>query len=410
MANTISTVKALTTVAAKLGAEMLKDEMHFVSAIDKEDPAVFGEKFKSVQPGDTIKVNVPARFTVRTDATFSAQDVVEESVSLALDQRSGVDIALTSLELATDLARKEWAKRVMAPAISRIAHDVEKRVLQTASQAAYHLVGTPGTAPNSLQVYLQALQKMDEQLCPMNDRAVLINPAANTATIDALKGLVNPASGIGGQNEKGRIKTLAGFDFMRNNLIYNHTTGTQAGFASALSNGATQSGATIAIDGMTGSATLTKGTVVTFAGVYDVHPITKATYPHLKQFVLTADVTLSGGAGNLSISPTLVTSGSKQNASTTVADNSAITFVSGTAASTTYAQNLAFHPSALRFCSLPLPEYGQGIVEASTAMVDGIAIRALAYYDGDNDKLKLRLDTQFGIAVVRPEWMARISG
>lgn len=410
MANAVQTVKSLTTIAAKMGAEMLKDELQFIAEIDKEDASTFGEQFKSVQPGDTIKVTVPARFTLRTDATFSAQDITEASVSLALDQRAGVDVNLTSLEIATDMARKAWAKRVLKPAVSRIAQGVEKAVLQIATQGVYQHVGTPGTAPNSLAVYLQALQKLDEQLAPMDGRCVLINPAANTATVDALKGLMHAGAQLEEQYKGGRIKTAAGFDFLRNNLGYVHTTGTQAGYASALSNGATQTGATIAIDGMTGSATLTKGTVVTFAGVYDVHPITKVAYSNLKQFVLTADVTLSGGAGNLSISPAIVTSGTTQNCSTSIADNSAITFVTGTAASTAYPQNLAFAPSAFRFCSLPLPEYGAGVVEASTEVVDGIAIRALAYYDGDNDKLKMRLDTQYGVALVRPEWACRISG
>lgn len=409
MANAISTNKSLTTIAAKLGAKMLSNKLSFVKTVDKEDASTFGEMFKSVQPGDTINVVKPARFTVRTNATFSAQDITEEKVALTVDQRSGVDVNLTSAEIATDMALKSWAKRVLEPAIDRIAADVENRVLQTAMQGANQMVGTPGTTPASALVYLQGLQKLVEQCAPDGKRYALLNPAANTASVDALKGLFNSSEPLSKQYESGFMQSALGFDFKISNLMWNLTTGTQAGYASALSNGATQSGATIAIDGMTGSATIAKGTIVTFAGVYDVNPITKATLPNLKQFVITADVTLSGGAGNLSISPSLVASGTTQNASTTIADNSAITFVSGTAASTVYPQSLIYCPSAVRFCSVPLFE-PKDTHMATTETVDGISIRALEFYDGATDQLKLRLDTHFGVAVVRPEWLVRITG
>lgn len=408
--NSVNTVKSATAIVAKMAAQMLADELQFVKTLDKEDASTYGEAFKSVQPGDTIYVSKPARFTVRTNATFSAQSVTEEKVALVVDQRSGCDVSLTSLEIATDLALKSWAKRVLKPAVSRIAQDVEQRVIQSATQACPLLVGTPGTAPNSALIYLQAGQKLDEHLCPLGDRKVLINPAANTATVDALKGLFQSSTEIAKQYRDGYMGTGLGFDFLRNNLVWSLTTGTQAGAANALSNGATQSGATIAIDTMTGSATIKKGTIVTFAGVNDVHPITKADLGYLKQFTITADVTLSGGAGNLSISPSLDASAtSTQNATSTVADESAVTFSTGTAASTTYAQNLAYHPSAVRFVSVPLFE-PKGVHEASTQTVNGISIRAIEAYDYTTDTLNLRLDTQFGSAVVRETWMCRLTG
>ena len=67
------------------------------------------------------------------------------------------------------------------------------------------------------------------------------------------------------------------------------------------------------------------------------------------------------------------------------------------------------HPSAVRFCSVPLFNPGTGVMECSTETVDGISMRAMKYYDGDSDLLKMRLDIQFGTAVVRPEWLARVT-
>jgi hypothetical protein len=61
------------------------------------------------------------------------------------------------------------------------------------------------------------------------------------------------------------------------------------------------------------------GDVFTIAGVFDVNPVTKATLPILKQFVVAigSERLASDGAGNLTltISPQIITSGAQQNVS-----------------------------------------------------------------------------------------------
>lgn len=412
MANAINTTKSLTSISAKMGAVMLRNALGFTSSVDAEDEATFGQNFKSVQPGDTIYVNKQPRYTVRTNATFSAQDVTEEKVALTVDQRRGVDIKLTSAEIATDAALKNWGERFIKPAVSRIAEEVEKYNLQLAAQAAYQMVGTAGTSPATSGVFLQARERIISQACLDNGLMAVIPPSVNTTMVPALQGLFHADQQVSNQYRNGYLgKTTLGLDFMTSNLMYSHTNGTMAGAASALVNGAisTNGTAAIAIDGMTGSATITKGTVFTVAGVYDVNPVTKATLPNLKQFVVTADATLSAGAGSLSVSPAMYFSGTLQNVSATIADNAALTFTSGTGASLTYGQSLVYHPSAVRFCSVPLFDPGPGVVEAATETVDGISMRAIKFYDGATDELKMRLDIQFGTAIVRPEHLCRVT-
>lgn len=412
MANTINTVKSLTGIAAKMGAVMLKNRLGFTDSVSKEDEATFGQNFKSVQPGDTIYVNKHPRYTVRTNATFSAQDVTEEKVALTVDQRRGVDINLTSLEMATDAQVSAWAERFLKPAVQRIAEEVEKYNLQLATQAAYQMVGTAGTSPATSGVFLQARERILAQAAEDGDLMAVIPPSVNTTMVPALQGLFLPNQQIGDQFKNGYLgKTTLGLDFMTSNLAYTHTNGTAVA-QSVLINGAvsTNGTATLAVDAITGTNTLTKGTVFTIAGVYDVNPITKATLPNLKQFVVTADTAASGGAiASLPISPALYFTGTLQNVSTTIADNAALTFTSGTTASSVYANSLVYAPSAIRFCSVPLFNPGKGVVESSTETVDGISMRAIKYYDGDNDRLKLRLDIQFGTAIIRPEHICRVT-
>lgn len=412
MANSINTVKSLTGIAAKMGAVMLKNRIGFTASIDKEDETTFGAGFKSIQPGNTIYVNKNARFTVRSGETFSAQDVTEEQVPLVVDQMKGIDIELTGQELATDLAVKSWAKRVLMPASQRLAEDVENYNLTLATQAAYMTVGTAGTSPATSNVFLQAAERIRSQACPQDDLMAVIHQSVNTSMIPALQGLFLPNSQVSDQFKTGYLgKTTLGMDFMTSNLAYTHTNGTAVS-QSVLINGAvsTNGTATLAVDAITGTNNLTKGTVFTIAGVYDVNPITKATLPNLKQFTVTATTAASGGAiASLPISPALYFTGTRQNVSTTIADNAALTFSTGTTASSVLANSLVYHPSAIRFVSVPLFDPGSSVVESATETVDGISVRAIKFYDGDSNKLKLRLDILYGAAVVRAEHMCRVT-
>ncbi len=414
MSNAVNTVKSATTIVAKLAAGMLAEKAKFVASIAKEDNSVFNKQFESVQPGSTINVTKPARFTVGTtaDITGAIQDVKEELVPLALNQRSVVPVNLTSAEIATDLAIKSWSKRILDPIMTSIAMDIDTRLMKIAQNTINNFVGTPGTIAGSIDTWLAANQKLDELLAPPDldgKRFAILAPATNAAMVSARKGLFSPSKDVGEQNKYGAMDYGDGFKYLRSNLIPTFTSGTQAGSANALSAGATQSGSTIAIDTMTGAATIKKGTIVTFGGVYEIHPVQKFSYPYLKQFVVTADVTLSGGgAGNLTIFPALDASATgTQNASTTVADESVVTFLSG-AGSTSFQQNLAFHKEFMRFCSVPL-YLPDGTDMAAQETVDGITVRVIRDFLPLTDVMVMRVDVLWGAVAVRPEWAVRVT-
>lgn len=418
MANAFNTNKNAPGIVAKLFAKMLADKVQFVKAIDKEDESTFGQSFKSVQPGDTIQIAKPARFSIRTGSTFSAQDIVEEKVPLVINQKKGVDVTISSNELATDIALKSWAKRVLDPAASRIAQEVESIVLTQAVTATQNFVGTPGTPVNAFLTYMQALQKLDENLAPMDDtRKVLINPAANTASVDALKGLFQSSQEIAKQYKTGYMGTTAGFDFMRNNLLPTITNGTAAGSITVTTT-SSEAATTLALTG-TGSQTLVAGQVFTIGAVFAVHPITKTVYSNLAQFVVTGGpytassgaftgVTFTvGGGAYVRASNTAAGAVGLQNVSALPQGSAVVTLQTGTA-STGYTNNIAFHPSAVRFCSVPLIMPSDVNFKAQET-VDGITVRVLQQYDYSSDTLPMRLDILFGAAVVRSEWLCRLT-
>src|SRR5258706_15117004 len=98
------------------------------------------------------------------------------------------------------------------------------------------------------------------------------------------------------------------------------------------------------------------GEAFTISGVFDCHPETKAPYPNLKQFTITAI-----GASTTTVSPSFFLTGPKKNVCTSTGANvTAATFNSATlvfegAASTSYVQNLMYHRDAYTFVTGSLP-------------------------------------------------------
>ena len=114
----------------------------------------------------------------------------------------------------------------------------------------------------------------------------------------------------------------AGFDFMRSSLWTQFTTGSETATISI--NGSSQTGATLTVTNGS-SKTLKAGDVVTFVGCNAVHPETKSDTGRAMQFVVTADLSSSGT--QLSISPSIVTSGATQNVTASPTTAQAITKV-----------------------------------------------------------------------------------
>lgn len=410
MANTINTLKSAPGIIAKLAAGMLADKCQFGKSIDKADKSDFDGK-NGFNAGDTIYINKPARFVPSTsaDITSAIQDVVEEKVALTLDVRKVVPVELTSLEIATDMALKSWAKRILEPAVSSIAQHVESSFLETAVDATWNTVGTPGSTTFNTALTLSAGQKIDENGCSDYDnRFMLLSPAANTSAVNARNGLFQASEEISKQYKSGAMGIADGFTFLRNNLLPSHTNGTDVTGVAVDDAAVAEGASTIHLDGITtGTGTVTKGSVFTIAGVNAVHPITKTDLGYLQQFVVTADVTASGVSdADVAISPSLYAgSNGLQNITALPADDAAVTFVGS--ASTAYRQSLAYHKSAFRMVSVPLVK-PDGMDMSAEATKDGYTVRVVRDYDILTDKLIMRIDFLGGLAPTRPEWATRM--
>lgn len=413
MANTVQTIKSAGGIIAKMAAGYLEDNLQFVKSIDKADASDFNGK-NGYQAGDTIQIAQPARFLNGTtaDITSTIQDVVEPKVPLQLAYQYNVPIAFTSAEIATDMALKSWAERILRPAMITLANNVEKQALSLAVGATYSQVGTATSTIFDTDTILAAGQKMDEQGCAdFDNRFVLLNPAANRSAVNSRKGLFQQSTAIAEQYKSGAMGMADGFTFLRNNLLPSLTTGTHNTSGVTAGANLTNASGSVSLAGLGNALTVVAGERFTIAGVYDVHPVTKATLSSLKQFVVTTGGTSSaGGALTVTVAPVVYGSAGNglQNVSTLTANGNAVAWLNG-AASTTTPQNLAFHKSAFRFCSVPLIQ-PDGVDMVGQETYKGITVRVVRAYDILKDRMIMRADILWGMAVPRPEYASVITG
>ena len=222
-----------------------------------------------------------------------------------------------------------------------------------------------------------------------------------TSLVNGMTGFFNPTGTISRQFKTGMMgEGVLGFDEMNmSQSIVNHTTGSRAGTILVNETVATQGQATITLDGLTSSTTVTAGDVFTIAGVYAVNPQTRLSTGSLQQFVVTADVTVSSTTtATLSIQPPIYTS---TNALATVdsfpAASAVLTFLGGSA--TAYPQNLIYHKDAITLATadLLLP---QGVDMASRQVHNGISLRIVRQYDINNDRMPCRVDVLYGFCLL----------
>lgn len=410
MGNSVLTVKQAQTIIAKGAAKMFKDKCQFLNTVDVEPDTTF-KNTNGYMAGDTITINKPARFTMNNtaDITSAIQDIVEEKVTLPLSRQRNVPIAMTSAEIATDLALKDWMNRVLDPAITTLANGIEAECLSDAKNAVGNSVGTPGSSLFDTDMMLSAGELLDKNLAPLDDkRFALLDSSAARKAVNARKGLFQSSAEIEKQYKSGAMGMADGFTFLKNNLLPTHTNGNDVTGVSVRTTVSSQGATTISVQGLTTTTgTVTKGSTFTVAGVYAVHPVTKVAYDYLQQFVVTADATADGsGYADLSVYPAMYTTGGRQNISAFPnSSGGTVTFFGS--ASTGYSNSLAYQKSAFRLVSAPLvlPE---GVHMASQERQDGISIRVIQDYVPLTDKMIMRVDVLYGFTAVRPEWATRL--
>lgn len=389
MANTLLTPTAVTREALRV----LHQKLNFVGNIVRDYDDSYAKKGAKI--GDTLKIRLPNEYVIRRGRNLATQDTTESSVELKVNNQLGVDLNFTSADLTMSL--DDFSERIIDPAMNVLAANIESDALIAMYKKVWQQIDNQGQSA-SFKKTLEA-RKMLVDALGAGTFNMLLNTQDNVDLVDALKGLFQDSKEVSKQYRDGIIGRTGGFDFWENTLMPTHTRGAGAGY---LINGASQTGASLVVDGGTGA--INAGDVFTIAGVYRVHPETKLSTGVLQQFVATADA--GSATTSLSIAPAIITSGGRQNVTAAPADNAAITFA-GTA-SGTHGISLAFQKEAFAFgtADLIMPS---GVDFASRQVLDGVSMRIVRQYDINTDQFPCRLDVLMGYEAIRPQLAARVA-
>jgi hypothetical protein len=398
MSNSILTIDMITRKAL----EILENSLVLTRTVNRQYDDSFAVEGAKI--GSTLRIRLPDRALVTDGAALQVQDDNEQYTTLTVSSQKHIGVNFTTAELTMQL--DDFAERVLKPRISQLASSIDADVANSFKYIG-NSVGTPGTTPATSLVLLQAQQKLNENAAVMQPRYATVNPAANAALIEGMKGLFNPVSAISKQFKNGMFgEGILGYDELNmSQSIKQFTTGSRTGTVTVSTTVTAEGSTSIVLTGL-GSTIIKAGDVFTIGSVFAVNPQTRESTGSLYQFVALADVTASTTA-----TVTVPAMYSATQALATVdalpASGAAVTFLG--AASTQYPQNLIYHRDAISFATadLLLP---QGVDMASRQVHNGISLRVVRQYDINNDRLPCRIDVLYGYSVIRPQMAVRLWG
>jgi hypothetical protein len=382
--------------------EILENNLVLTRTVNRQYDDSFAVEGAKI--GSTLRIRLPDRALVTDGAALQVQDDNEQYTTLTVSSQKHIGVNFTTAELTMQL--DDFAERVLKPRISQLAASIDADVANSFKYIG-NSVGTPGTTPATSLVLLQAQQKLNENAAVMSPRYATVNPAANAALIEGMKGLFNPVSAISKQFKNGMFgEGILGYDELNmSQSIKQFTTGSRAGTVT-VSTAVTAEGSTsIVLTGL-GSTTIKAGDVFTIANVYAVNPQTRESTGSLYQFVALADVTASTTA-TVTVPAMYSASQALATVDALPVSGKAVTFFGS--ASTQYPQNLIYHRDAITFATADLL-MPQGVDMASRQVHNGISLRVVRQYDINNDRLPCRIDVLYGYSVIRPQMAVRLWG
>ena len=368
--------------------------------------------------GQTINYRLEERYLGGFGATATSEARVQVVRPLTIDTQFHTMVEFSGFELTFDRARDQpYLDMMLNPRAKRLANMVEQFIAQTNFQLqTYQAFGTPGVPIDRTTVF-QTDAYMTELGIPEDGNRYWANPPAISATLaDDLSNVFNMTVNRGALLD-GFVGHLSGFDFFKTNFLVRQIAGVgQAGgappagykLAGTVTNGPITGGNTIIVTGLVASQPFAfrEGDIITVAiasNVFMVNPLTYQPLTQTAQFVVTADVASdAGGNATIPVSPTIVTTGARQNISAAIPNGAQMLLAID------HNVSIAFHNQAIVFAAPPIKEL-KGGVEAVTSYSD-LYKMAMTYSLGADIRNYVQLDRIDIIAgvAINPEFAVRV--
>lgn len=404
MGNTLTTIDMITRESLRLAHE----KCAFISTTDRQYDDSFAKTGAKI--GDSLRVRLPNQYSRTTGSrVMNVQDQDEASNTITVATQDHVDMRFNSAELALSL--DELSKRYIEPAVAVLVSGIEADYLAYASKATYNIAGTAGTAITTLVTPGAARARLNQCLAPKdNQRCIQMDSVTMGGLVNGMATYFAPGTEIGKQYKEGMVSRTAMADYYENERAWTMTNGSDVTGTTDAAALVTDGGSTVDMHTTIATSAVNVGQIFTIAGVYACHPETKAAYPYLQNFVITAK-----GATTVTVSPTIRLTGARKNVvsstggtlATTDFNSQTVTF-SGLA-STSYVQPLMYHKEAFQFITADLPIMDDA-AKCVRRVSDGLSLRVWQASDIRNDELLMRIDILYGMAALRPEWACRMIG
>jgi hypothetical protein len=420
------------SVIAKEALRLLKNNLVMGNLVYRDYETEFPGMPKT---GGDISIRKPNKFKVAKARVRSTKTITEATITLSVSTQAHVSWNFFSVDLT--LTIEQYSERYIRPAAAALANIVDSDLCGLyADIPAQVQDSTSGASPSTFMVLGKAMQKMDEEGVPPDERVVVFNPAAHWAFANALS---NWNFKEGGEQalRKGFLGRIANAEIFMDQNIKTHTVGKWASAVAVATSSRVfiHSTATSGALGYLpqGSADPNRGEAQnknlliggilqtslpgfyvgdTFSinGCYAVNPMSGESTGSYRQFVVTAEMTMShdstNKAGVVNFMPEMVHTGPYKTVDT-IPQKGARIWVEGMPNSTIPA-NLAFHKNAFALVMVPL--FVPDGVWSAQESEDGVSIRVVKDYDIDADSEIIRLDILYGVKTIYPEMACRITG
>jgi len=297
--------------------------------------------------------------------------------------------------------------RQASEAIKSLANKVDATILALYKDV-YGQYGTAGTTPSTGTALANVRKVLNKQLCPLDNRVLLINPDAEASFLSQTEFTSYAVVGETQAQREGSLGRKYGFDIYMSQNMPSHTVGDmKVGSSGSMTSCYGTAGIKVAT-AVTGNAYNTQTSIVLKGS--------NATGTAVTGSMLVGDIfTISGVTGCNFVVSTSATSATATDtitivfqpgipAGSTAAQNAAVTLIDS------HSVNLAFNTQAFCFVSRPL-ENVQGLGNIIETAVDPLSGISLRLEISRNEKMTIwSYDILWGIKTIRPALAARLLG
>jgi hypothetical protein len=368
--------------------------------------------------GSTVDFKRPHDYnSIRTSggdiSSSTKSDIIAGKATGTVQNYFTVATEWGNVEEALELDQLE---QILAPMARRIVTDLEIDLASYMLKNSSLKYGSHGTAVDAWGDVAGAGALMDSIGVPAAaERYYLMNPFTTSALANVQNGLNASDQLVRTAWENAQIsQNFGGMRALTSNALASFTSGTGADRAGTLSAApdATYVTAkdtmtqTLAVTGFTSGMVVKAGDMVTIADVNRLNLDTRTAMIDASGAnvawtgVVTADVTLAGGAGNIVVAgPAIYEANGQYNTVDAAPANGAVVTILS-ASNTLYQPNLFFTKQAFGMGTVKLPKLYSTDTIATTE--DGMSIRVSKYADGDANTQKIRFDLLPAYATFNP--------